>query len=107
MIDELVLAIVKLLVDKLIIEQGEKLDWVKLKADAQSKLDALLPPSIYDDVAKYLVGVLLDLVSAYFVQNAIDKPCEASVHQAVNAAGGKLLKEVGKAAVKAALASAI
>lgn len=106
MLTDMILALVKLVVEKVIIEQGKDVDWDKVKKEVQDKLDSVLPPSIWEDVLKYLVGILLDILSSYFKQNGLAFSAE-NLEKAVSHANGKLAFEVAKTAAAAVMGKGI
>lgn len=89
----IILQIIKWAIEKAILEAGKQVDWAKLKTDLDIKLDSMIPSGIYDRVAKYLVGLLIDTVSSYFVNSTVPLTPEV-IRQAVDHASQTLLGKV-------------
>jgi len=80
-------------IHKAVIEAGKDADWAAVKKDLQGHLDAMLPSGIYDKVADYLVGVLIDLIAEHF-QNSKEPMTPESVSAFINSAKESMLGRV-------------
>lgn len=91
------------------IEAGGAVDWAALKSKLQTQIRDLLPSTEFDDVGAFVVGVLIDIVAAYFQQPHLQGVSTTVLLQhapiAIDTAHGQLGLELGRRAYKVLSAS--
>ncbi len=97
--DTILLSIVRWFIERQLLKYGEAIDWEKVKADCQARIKQLLPDSVFDATAEYIVGVFLDIVSAYFVQNKVPL-APAGISNAITYAQSMISRELAARALK-------
>lgn len=68
MINGVILQMVSYFIERQVMKFGENIDWGLIKADLEKRISDLVPGAAFDNVAKYLVSVLIDLVAELFKQ---------------------------------------
>lgn len=102
----LLMAALKWFVERQLLAWGRQVDWEKVRADAKTRIAALVPGTYWDDAAVYLVDVFISVASAYFVQpqwsGATDQPAAfaQAVHDAVEQRFAEGKSDEGNGGVK-------
>ena len=66
MMNSMILGFVRVFVERQVIKFGKALDWELVKKDLVFRISQLVPNQFFDEAAAFIVGVLIDLMKAYF-----------------------------------------
>lgn len=85
--------ILKWAIEKAALEAGKEVDWSKVKAAVELKIDALIPNYFAEKVATYMVNEIVDIVANYFATTQTPVT-PSTVSQAVDQAKESLIGKV-------------
>lgn len=98
MINNIILGIVRVFIERQILKFGKAIDWTMVKADIAPRLCKLVPGDYYDATAVVIVSTLIDLVATYFASCPIpDAPggdIGKLVDEAFTSAQNNILREL-------------
>lgn len=66
MINNLVLGLVRVFIERQVLKFGKALDWNMVKTDLDARIRKLVPGEYFDDAAAFVACTLISLVEAYF-----------------------------------------
>lgn len=97
--------LVQLFVVRQIMKWGKSLDWQRVREDLVARVEKLVPGEEWDEAAKFVTEVLVDLVAQWFQGREIPQSkIDATnlVHHALDDANEKLLKALAQRALERA-----
>lgn len=97
MINGVLLQMVSYFLERQLAKFGENIDWALIKIDLEKRISDLVPGAAFDNVAKYLVSILIDLVAELFKQGGKIEVAKTAEH--VTSANRALAYELTKRAM--------